>query len=193
MLNIPQIQDQLVVMRLVAGRDAQSIAEKWSQAMEFGEALAAAIDAGAFSGPAYAPIRDKIERPMQLRAYEVALSRLARWLDPSGRFHGKFAPIIHTIEEQIAGQCDDENWAKTAAETASSQASESQTLEAPTRPSVAHARVNWETAQAEAERIVRDRGGHWPGLNALAREIGCAKGTILKAIRHSTYLQACAP
>ena len=47
-----------------------------------------------------------------------------------------------------------------------------------------------EDARAEAERLVKADGGEWPGVNKLMERVGCAKGTIRKAVADSTYLKA---
>lgn len=47
-----------------------------------------------------------------------------------------------------------------------------------------------EQARTEAERMVRANAGKWPGLNNLARRIGCSTATVTKAVENSTYLKA---
>ena len=45
-------------------------------------------------------------------------------------------------------------------------------------------------AKVNAERIVKAADGAWPGLNELARQVGCAKATLKKAVKDSRYLAA---
>ena len=47
-----------------------------------------------------------------------------------------------------------------------------------------------EQARAEAERIVKANGNEWPGFNKLVERVGCAKGTMTKAVASSKYLKA---
>lgn len=46
----------------------------------------------------------------------------------------------------------------------------------------------WQEAKRKAVQYVKAEG--YPGLNKLAKKIGCAKGTIKKAIKQSPYLKA---
>jgi len=50
--------------------------------------------------------------------------------------------------------------------------------------------MTWQEAKAKAELHVKRNGDVFPGRNTLAELIGCAKATMTKAIRNSSYLRA---
>lgn len=50
--------------------------------------------------------------------------------------------------------------------------------------------MSWKKAQEAAERHVKRNKNVFPGVNALARIVGCVPSTALKAIRNSPYLAA---
>lgn len=50
--------------------------------------------------------------------------------------------------------------------------------------------MSWKNAKGAAERHVKRHDNVFPGVKALARIVGCAPSTMLKAIENSTYLTA---
>lgn len=50
--------------------------------------------------------------------------------------------------------------------------------------------MSWRKAKEAAERHVKRNNHVFPGVNVLARVIGCASSTVLKVIKKSTYLAA---
>ena len=50
--------------------------------------------------------------------------------------------------------------------------------------------MSWKKAKDAAERHVKRNNNAFPGVNALARIVGCVPSTMLKAIKNSVYLAA---
>ena len=204
MLDLYEIHRQLARMREATAEQAQSLPAQWARIKAFGEALAAAIDAGAFSGPAYTPIMAQVREGIRIRDYDGAV------IAPLGHFlfgrransRQQLAAIIEAVEQQLVA-AQQAGHAPAAVPTSSAAKRDAGQVPpgrgpAPARatatagqPRKPRARVGWQAARAEAERIIAEGGGDWPGLNELARQVRCAKGTMIKAIRHSPFLQAC--
>lgn len=212
MLDARQLQHQLEIMRQAAARPVARLSDQAIRARDFGEALAAAIDAGAFGDPRYAPLLAGLREGIRCRDYEAAV------IAPLGHYlfgrranpRQQFAAIIAAIEQQLADAEPGVDETAAAAPASPRQPAAAAPSAEPVRderqpseavagaeaqlgqpPDQRRARVGRDAARAEAERILREQGDRWPGLNELARQVRCAKGTILKAIDRSPYLQAC--
>ena len=188
MLDIPVVQQQLHVMRRTARGEGRDLPAQWKRSKAFGEALAAVIEAGAFSDAAYTPIMAQVREGIRIRDYEGAV------IAPLGHFlfgrransRQQLAAIIEAVEQQLVA-AQQAGHAPAAVPTPRAAKRASATAGQPRRP---RARVGWQAARAEAERIVAEGGGYWPGVNELARQVRCGKGTMIKVIRRSPYLQA---
>ena len=203
MLDIPVVQQQLDVMRRAARGEGRDLPAQWKRSKAFGEALAAVIEAGAFSDAAYTPIMAQVREGIRIRDYEGAV------IAPLGHFlfgrransRQQLAAIIAAVEQQLvaaqqAGHAPAAVPTSSAAKRDAGQVHSagkpaprraSATAGQPRRP---RARVGWQAARDEAERLVAEGGGYWPGVNELARQVRCGKGTMIKVIRSSPYLQA---